>query len=87
MTAYGIVAALLVGGAADGPTTRPPESAAAQYARVERQVRAWQPTAAERRFDEVGWVAGLRDAVRLAKRHGRPVFLFTHDGHMNVGRC
>ncbi len=87
MTAYGIIAALLVGGPGDGQAARPSESAAGQYDRVERQVRAWQPTAEERRFDEIGWARDIREAIRLARRLGRPVFLFTHDGHMNVGRC
>jgi hypothetical protein len=54
---------------------------------VTRRVRAWQPTAEERVFDEVAWVNGLVEAQRLAKKHGRPVFLFTHDGHVAVGRC
>ena len=54
---------------------------------VAQRVRAWQPTADERVFDEIAWVNGLVEAQRLAKKHGRPVFLFTHDGHMAVGRC
>ena len=54
---------------------------------VERRVRDWQPTAAERVFDQVGWARDVRDALRLAREHDRPVFLFTHDGHMAVGRC
>ncbi len=54
---------------------------------VEQRVRDWQPTAEERRFDEIGWATDIREAIRLARRLGRPVFLFTHDGHMNVGRC
>jgi hypothetical protein len=49
-------------------------------ARVARRVRDWQPTAAERRFDDIGWAKDIRDALRLAKKHGRPVFLFTYDG-------
>jgi hypothetical protein len=54
---------------------------------VEKRVADWQPTADDRRFDEIGWVPGIRDALRLGKEHNRPVFLFTHDGHMAVGRC
>lgn len=54
---------------------------------VAQRVRAWQPTPEERVFDEIAWVNGLAEAQRLAKKHGRPVFLFTHDGHMAVGRC
>jgi hypothetical protein len=54
---------------------------------VEKRVQAWQPTAAERRFDDIGWVKDIREAERLAKEHNRPVFLFTHDGRMAIGRC
>ena len=69
---------------ARGPAAETP---AGQFDRVERRIREWQLSSEERRFDEIGWSAGIREAIRLAGRHGRPVFLFTHDGHMNVGRC
>ncbi len=49
-------------------------------------IAAWGPTAAERRFDEIGWSTEIRAALALAKEHQRPVFLFTHDGRMGVGR-
>lgn len=52
-----------------------------------KRVAAWQPVAAERRFDDIGWAADIRTAERLAKQHHRPVFLFTHDGRMAIGRC
>ena len=54
---------------------------------VHKRVEAWQPTVDERRFDQIGWVKDVREAQRLAKQHDRPVFLFTHDGRMAVGRC
>jgi hypothetical protein len=54
---------------------------------VTMRVRDWQPTAAERRFDNIGWAKDILEARRLAKEHHRPIFLFTHDGHMAVGRC
>ena len=54
---------------------------------VSKRVQLWQPVAAERRFDEIGWASDILAARRLAKEHNRPVFLFTHDGHMAVGRC
>lgn len=54
---------------------------------VEKRVQEWQITAAERKFDEIGWAKDIRDALRLAKLHRRPVFLFTHDGRMAIGRC
>ncbi len=87
MTFHYLIAALLLGVPADGATSREDETPAEQFARVEGRVREWQPTAEERRFDEIGWASGVRDAIGIAMEHGRPVFLFTHDGHMNVGRC
>ena len=54
---------------------------------VGKRVEAWQPTADERRFDQIGWAKDVREALRLAKQHDRPVFLFTHDGRMAIGRC
>jgi hypothetical protein len=55
---------------------------------VSKRVEAWQPTRAERAFDEIGWAKDLREAQRLSKQHGRPVFLFTYDGASLSGyRC
>jgi hypothetical protein len=55
---------------------------------VEQRVRDWQPTPEERRFDEIGWARDIRDALRLARQHNRPVFLFTYDGtDMAIFRC
>jgi len=31
--------------------------------------------------------AGEERYEQLAREHRRPIFLFTHDGRMNVGRC
>jgi hypothetical protein len=49
-------------------------------ARVDQLVQAWEPIAAERRLDDIGWARDIRDALRLAREHGRPVFLFTYSG-------
>jgi hypothetical protein len=57
------------------------------FAWVEKRVRELEPAARERRIDEIGWASDLRQAERLAAEHSRPVFLFTHDGHINTGRC
>lgn len=54
---------------------------------VDRKIMDWQPSARERRWEQIGWAKDIRDAKRLAKASGRPVFLFTHDGRLNVGRC
>jgi hypothetical protein len=50
-------------------------------------VAEWWPKPGEKRFDEIGWADDLRAARRLAAEHGRPVFLFTMDGRVNLGRC
>jgi len=55
---------------------------------VDKRVTAWQPTAAERAFHEIGWAKDLGEAQRLGKQHNRPVFLFTYDGASLSGyRC
>lgn len=54
---------------------------------VRQRVRQWQPTPDEKRWESIGWAEGLDSALKLARRHRRPVFLFTLDGRMNVGRC
>jgi hypothetical protein len=54
---------------------------------VNRRVDGWQPTADEKHFDEIGWCTSLLQAEELAKKHQRPIFLFTHDGKMQIGRC
>jgi hypothetical protein len=56
-------------------------------ARIDRRVAEWEPTADEKRFDQIGWCTSLLQAEKLARQHQRPIFLFTHDGRMNVGRC
>ncbi len=54
---------------------------------IEQRIQELQPTAKERRFDAIGWVAGIRAAERLARENGRPVFLFSNVGQMDIGRC
>jgi hypothetical protein len=54
---------------------------------VEKRVQELEPAARDRRIDEIGWASDIRQAERLAGEHNRPVFLFTHDGHINTGRC
>jgi phosphate-selective porin len=54
---------------------------------VDQKVAECSPKPEERRFDQTGWLTDIRSALELAKRHNRPVFLFTHDGRMGLGRC
>jgi hypothetical protein len=52
-----------------------------------QRVKEWQPKPSERRFDEIGWIPSLKSASSLAKKSQRPLFLFTMDGRINLGRC
>jgi hypothetical protein len=54
---------------------------------VDERLDEWWPTADEKRFDTIGWAADLRAARKLAAENDRPVFLFTMDGRVNLGRC
>ena len=54
---------------------------------LEKRIQEIQPTAKEKRFDEIGWAKGIRDAERLAKESNRPVFLFSNVGQLDLGRC
>lgn len=72
-------AALWWGGAPEEP--RPPE-----FSQIDEKVKAWQPKPEERRFDEIGWAPDLAEALRLARDHGRPIFVVAHVGRLSTGR-
>jgi hypothetical protein len=38
-------------------------------------------------LDQIGWADDIRHALELARGSQRPVFLFTHEGRINTGRC
>src|SRR5207248_11109793 len=67
--------------------TAEPQPGARDFAWVEKRAQELEPAARERRIDEIGWASDIRQAERLAAQHNRPVFLFTHDGRINTGRC
>ena len=54
---------------------------------TEKRVTDWQLKASERRIDEIGWAKDIRTAEKLAQSSQRPVFIFTMDGRINIGRC
>lgn len=54
---------------------------------LDKRIAELQPTAAEKRFDRIGWSTSIVEGLKLAREHRRPVFLFTHDGRMATGRC
>jgi len=63
------------------------QRSARDFAWVQERAQKLEPTAKERSLDEIGWAGNIREAERLAKQNNRPVFLFTHDGRINTGRC
>jgi hypothetical protein len=75
-----VLSALIVTGAEGAASTR-------DFSWIEQRVDELQPSPKEKRFDEIGWAKDIRSAKKLAQEHNRPVFLFTHDGRMNIGRC
>jgi hypothetical protein len=84
VAAGGVIALSAARGLAGGASERVIDPTPAWVA---QRVREWQPTARERRWEAIGWAKDLRDAQRLARTARRPVFLFTHDGRLSVGRC
>jgi hypothetical protein len=85
--AGGVLTNLSPAAAQDKSAARNPVKDADLAAWVDQRVAERQVPAADRRFDEIGWAHDIRAALKLAAEHHRPVFLFTHDGRMNFGRC
>jgi hypothetical protein len=65
----------------------PPAADERIVARVDERVKEWWPKPEEKRFDQIGWAMDIQTARKLAAEHNRPVFLFTMDGRVNLGRC
>jgi hypothetical protein len=55
----------------------------AWIAKEARRIRA-SDTEAWRR---IPWAASLTDAAAAAKRENRPMFVFSHEGNIDTGRC
>src|SRR5258706_11611240 len=67
--------------------TSPLKGIHVDLAAIQQKAEACQATPDERKFDQIGWATTILAAQKLAKEHNRPVFLFTHDGRINTGRC
>ena len=80
-----VVPTTATSGAAPAPASPAPTGDVSAW--VDQKVADCAPKPEERRFDQTGWLTDIRSALALAKQHNRPVFLFTHDGHMGLGRC
>jgi hypothetical protein len=53
---------------------------------VLRQVREIKDSDNEA-WRRIPWTASLLDARQASQKEYRPVFLFTHDGNIDTGRC
>ena len=71
--------------AAPKPSIGPKDKAVAQW--TNQQLQRILVVPAERIFDKIGWADNVIQAEELAKRSGRPIFLFTYDGDLAAGRC
>jgi hypothetical protein len=40
-----------------------------------------------REWTKIPWAGSLVEARRLSRTEGRPVFLFSHEGNIDTGRC
>jgi hypothetical protein len=85
MMAIGMLRTLALLGAAAFQDSHKP-AAAEEFARIDQWIQDWQPTAEDRRMEEIGWAKDIPEAIRLSKQNGRPVFVFTHKGRINIGR-
>jgi hypothetical protein len=55
-------------------------------ATIQARVHAIDLTPAERKWEDIGWVTDIPEALRLSQQVGRPVFILTHVGQLD-GRC
>ncbi len=55
--------------------------------RLQAQVQRLHAGAAGGDWKHIPWVASLAEARRCSQQEHAPVFLFTHDGNMESGRC
>jgi len=53
---------------------------------VRAKVESLQPTPEDRKFDEIGWTNSIVEAEKFARDNNRPVFLFTQNGRIEIGR-
>ena len=62
-------------------------SANIELASLDQRLSEIEASPSEKKFNQIGWAKDIREAIRLGKELNRPIFLFTHDGRINTGRC
>jgi hypothetical protein len=78
-----ILGALLTGLACGLVGVRAESEEVRRITRQLKQIKESEPTAWKR----IPWVASIREAQRLSAKEQCPVFLFSHDGNIETGRC
>jgi hypothetical protein len=74
--------AVLVSGLALNIGAGADSTAEVVHQRVEK-VKTGEPTG----WTRIPWTASILEARRLSQVEKQPVFLFTHDGNIETGRC
>jgi len=65
----------------------PPPAPSRSEAYIRARCRALQATPEESRWQRIGWCQDVRQGLRLARRHQRPMLLWSVDGGGDTGRC
>jgi len=79
-----VVGALLLGRTLLQPSGAP--SAGDPVAFVDGRVKALDLTPQERQWEQIGWTYDLDEAMRLSRKHGRPMLIYCLNGQLD-GRC
>jgi hypothetical protein len=74
LLALGLGLALPIGQAAE----RNEDWVRKQIEQIQKGDNAWR---------QIPWVASLVEARRVSQRERQPLFLFTHEGNIETGRC
>jgi hypothetical protein len=53
---------------------------------IGRKVRAIEESD-NKGWRKIPWTASLLEARKASAKEGQPIFLFTHDGNIDTGRC
>ena len=78
--------ALILGALASGLVLTAARAEDAEEARLRARVAQFKgadPT----NWRKIPWVVSVLEARRLSREEEKPVFLFSHDGNMETGRC
>jgi len=76
-----LVLSAIAGAHAQSPDAQAPDSLVPGPDNLDPWLAFIRPTADERRYEEIGWRNSFWPAVQEAKELGRPILLWTMNGH------